>query len=298
MKPSSISKTAILAGVVLTVLLSTLAPCGGFIALHQTSRNIRPKVRQQLQAAKKGFGSSPTPQQPKKAKKSSQPPPASPAQPTPKEDNSTASSTTTTTTTTNPFEYSEPDISMGKVALDRLRRERAEARNQELQKLKEVQQVDQLIRESPEAAVIPEKVAQRMGKRMLPFVGIPLIGSMASFVGFWYMATYRDMEFQPALVATTSIVLLAVGLVGITYSIMSASWDPDREGSFFGTEEFSQNIDNIKTGLARSRENAILRDKMETGVISQEELEKAMAKETKKEKKTASFNEKMGDEMD
>jgi len=70
-----------------------------------------------------------------------------------------------------------------------------------------------MLRESPEAAVIPEKVAQRMGKRMLPFVGIPLFGAMGSFVGFWYFATYRDQEFQPALVAAVSIGLLAMGLV-------------------------------------------------------------------------------------
>lgn len=106
-----------------------------------------------------------------------------------------------------------PDLSQGKLALEKMRREKVEQRNQELRKIREVQDIDQMVRESPEAAVIPEKVAQRMGQRMLPFVGIPLFGSMASFVGFWYMATYRDMEFQPVLVATTSLVLLAVGIV-------------------------------------------------------------------------------------
>ena len=107
----------------------------------------------------------------------------------------------------------ESDMSQGKAALERMRRERAELRNQELLKVKEVQEVDAMLRESPEAAVIPEKVAQRMGKRMLPFVGVPLFGAMGSFVGFWYFATYRDQEFQPALVAAVSIGLLAVGLV-------------------------------------------------------------------------------------
>jgi hypothetical protein len=52
-----------------------------------------------------------------------------------------------------------------------------------------------------------------MGGRMLPFVGVPLFGAMGTFVGFWYMATYRDVEFEPALVAATTIVLLVVGLV-------------------------------------------------------------------------------------
>jgi hypothetical protein len=62
-------------------------------------------------------------------------------------------------------------------------------------------------------AAIPEKVATRMGQRMLPFVGAPLFLAMGTFVGFWYMATYRDLEFQPALVATSTILLLVVGLL-------------------------------------------------------------------------------------
>jgi hypothetical protein len=63
------------------------------------------------------------------------------------------------------------------------------------------------------------------------------------------------------------------GRQGITYSIMSASWDDDREGSLLGAEEFSQNVENIKTGLSRSRENAILRDKMDIGMYTQEDLD-------------------------
>ena len=105
------------------------------------------------------------------------------------------------------------DLSQGKAALEKLRRERAEQRNAELRKVKEVQDVDAMLRESPGAAVIPERVAQRMGKRMLPFVGIPIFGTMGSFVGFWYMATYRDMEYQPALVAASSIALLVASLL-------------------------------------------------------------------------------------
>jgi hypothetical protein len=117
----------------------------------------------------------------------------------------------------NPFDKStqtESDTSRGKAALDKMRREKAEERNAELQKMKAVQDVDAMMLETGgEAAVIPEKVAQRMGKRMLPFVGVPLFGGIGAFVGFWYMATYRDMEFQPVLVAGTTIALLATGLI-------------------------------------------------------------------------------------
>ena len=77
---------------------------------------------------------------------------------------------------------------------------------------------------------------------------------------------------------------------------MSASWDPDREGSFLGTDEFSKNLENIRTGLSRSRENARLRDRMNE--FSPDELEALERKEAAKEKRQQSFGDKFGDELD
>ncbi|KAL3902300.1 MAG: hypothetical protein SGILL_010872 [Bacillariaceae sp.] len=251
---------------------------------------------QSLSMAKKGFGNT-QPSTPPKKKNAPLPTPQTYDEAnavTAAAENQPPVPVTASTTTTNTAS-SPPDTSQGKAALERMIQERADARNAELQAIQQVQQIDDMVKDAP--AAIPEKVAQRMGKRMLPFVGIPLFGSMASFIGFWYMATYRDMEFQPVLVATTSLVLLAVGIVGITYSIMSASWDDDREGSMLGTDEFAQNVDNIKTGLSRSRENAILREKMQSGMYSQADLEKFEKEQSKKEK-PASFSQKMEDEMD
>mmetsp|Transcript_16520 Transcript_16520/g.45752 ORF Transcript_16520/g.45752 Transcript_16520/m.45752 type:complete len:290 (-) Transcript_16520:460-1329(-) len=204
------------------------------------------------------------------------------------------------TVITNPYVGSaaddEKDLSMGKRALDQMRRDKQEQQDAELRRMKEVKDVDQMLRDSPQAAAIPERVAQRMGKRMLPFVGVPLFGGMAVFVGFWYMATYRDLEFEPALVAASTIVILVVGLLGITYSVMSASWDEDREGSFLGGDEFQKNVDSIKDGLSRSRENARLRDQMIS--VPDAAFDNLDKKEEAKAKKSASFVEKMGDELD
>jgi hypothetical protein len=77
---------------------------------------------------------------------------------------------------------------------------------------------------------------------------------------------------------------------------MSASWDEDREGSVLGTDEFSKNLNNIKEGLTRSRETAILREKM--GEYSQEEIANLDRKDISKEKRKQSFTEKVGDELD
>jgi len=279
---------------VTTILLAAttlLAPSDGF-SFPQPSTSA---VSGALEMAKggKGFGSSPPP-----PKKKAKPVPEATALERQKDDTQITGSDDNMF---NPFDKSmqsavAQDTSRGKAALDKMRRESAEKRNAEIQKMKDVQEVDKMMLETGgEAAVIPEKVAQRMGKRMLPFVGIPLFGGMAAFIGFWYMASYRDMEFQPVLVAGTTIALLAIGLVGITYSMMSASWDPEREGSVLGTDEFSRNIDNIKGGLKRSGENAQIREQI---MIEENRSRQQQAQAKPKKPPAASLTEKMGDEFD
>jgi Photosynthesis affected mutant 68 len=66
---------------------------------------------------------------------------------------------------------------------------------------------------------------------------------------------------------------------------MSASWDEDREGDLFGVDEFQKNIGNIKEGLGRSRENAILRDRMAN--IGNDEMNMALTDLERREKAAA-----------
>eukprot|EP00551_Chaetoceros_affinis_P000679 CAMPEP_0203642932 /NCGR_PEP_ID=MMETSP0088-20131115/8354_1 /ASSEMBLY_ACC=CAM_ASM_001087 /TAXON_ID=426623 /ORGANISM="Chaetoceros affinis, Strain CCMP159" /LENGTH=289 /DNA_ID=CAMNT_0050498929 /DNA_START=1 /DNA_END=870 /DNA_ORIENTATION=+ len=193
-----------------------------------------------------------------------------------------------------------PTRNAGEEALSRLRRQKAEQRDEELRAIRDMKSVDEYIASEPDAAVIPEQVAQRMGRRMLPFVGIPLFGVMGTFIVFWYLATYRNLEFQPALVAFSTIGVLGVSLLGITYSVMSASWDPEVEGSLIGAEEFKTNLGNIQDGLKRSRENAILRDKM--AGLPEAEIQRAIRdldkRDAKAKKSKMSMDEKMDSEME
>jgi len=165
------------------------------------------------------------------------------------------------------------DISAGQSALKSMRRKEAERKDDGLRKLKELREMDQSVIEDG-APVIPERVAMRMGQRMLPFVGIPLFLGTGSFVTFWYLATYKDMEFQPVSVAAITIVLLAVSLVGITYSLFSTSWDEERDGSFLGVDEAQRNLGNVKEGLVRTSENAEIRDKLDR--MSENEIERQL----------------------
>ena len=84
---------------------------------------------------------------------------------------------------------------------------------------------------------------------------------------------------------------------------MSASWDPDREGSLLGTDEFAQNVDNIKSGLSRSRENALLREKVDMSIYTQDEMDAFDINQKRKSSSSSrptkkSFTEKMEDEME
>lgn len=191
---------------------------------------------------------------------------------------------------------SNEGVNSGQAAVAKMRREQAEKRDSELRRVKDIRDTDKMLQSSPEAAAIPEKVAMRMGKRMLPFVGIPLFGSMGAFVAFWYLATYKNVEFQPGAVATTTIAILVSGLLGITYSIVSASWDEDREGSLFGVEEFQKNVGNIQEGLQRSKENLVVRERM--AGLPEAEIEAAIADLEKRDKRQQSIKSKMGEEME
>jgi hypothetical protein len=111
---------------------------------------------------------------------------------------------------------------------------------------------------------------------------------MGAFVAFWYLATYKNQEFQPALVAFSTIGLLGVGLVGITYSVMSASWDPDREGSFLGFDEAARNLESLRGGLKRSRENTVTRERM--AGMSDAEMEVAIRDLNQREEKMMKQN--------
>ena len=81
---------------------------------------------------------------------------------------------------------------------------------------------------------------------------------------------------------------------------MSASWDPDREGDFFGFDEFQTNVKNIQQGFSRTKQNAVLRDKM--AGLSPDEIQLALKelekRETKDTKSTQSLQSKLENELE
>jgi len=290
--------TLILIGVVSRQELCSVPIVQGFALInpnnihHPTNRGLIHALSAKRRSTSKGFG---------KVKTTSS---SSPSFDT--TEGSTAVNTGSVDTTSSNNDTPTPTtvelstLTGGQEALARLRRQDAERRDEELRAIREMRDVDSIVKNDPNAAVIPERVAQRMGKRMLPFVGIPLFGVMGTFVLFWYFATYKNMEFQPTLVAYSTIGVMTIGLLGITYSVMSASWDEDVEGSLTGVDEFKKNLGSVQEGLSRSRENLLLREKMST--LSDDEYDRAIRaidkKEEKAMRKSSSLEDKLQKELE
>lgn len=76
---------------------------------------------------------------------------------------------------------------------------------------------------------------------------------------------------------------------------MSASWDPETEGSLVGFDEFKTNLGNIQDGLKRTRENAILRQKM--AGLPEAEINQAIKDLDKRDEKLRKSKMTMGEKL-
>lgn len=100
-------------------------------------------------------------------------------------------------------------------------------------------------------------VTDRILKRILTFTSAPLAVAFASPVFFYWANKIRD----PPLDVPTSVVYLASlftfgpALAGISYAIISCSYDPEREEpeGFLGSAEFARNLPEIVSQLRGGR---------------------------------------------
>jgi len=121
-----------------------------------------------------------------------------------------------------------------------------------------------------EAARVPDAVANRMITRMALFGGLPVFGGIGVFVWFYLQATKSDNVFQPTAVAAATTVPWVLGLFGIGFGALSASWDEDEPGSALGFAEIQLNVGRLLDGVKRSAKDEMLR----TEVAKSRELQR------------------------
>lgn len=94
-------------------------------------------------------------------------------------------------------------------------------------------------------AGIPAPVSQRMLRRMALFCGVPTTLGMVVFLVAYYLLSRQIVEFPKALVLLVTLGCFGLGVVGLSYGVISASWD-ESPGSLLGLSEFKLNFGRIR----------------------------------------------------
>lgn len=95
--------------------------------------------------------------------------------------------------------------------------------------------------ESENGGTIPEVVTNRMMWRMGFSVGIPLAFGLLFFPFFYYLKVVSKIDVPTWIPLVVSFLFFGSALLGVSYGIVSASWDPLREGSLLGWNEARRN---------------------------------------------------------
>ena len=101
---------------------------------------------------------------------------------------------------------------------------------------------------------IPKYVANRMARRIAFTTGIPTISGMGVFIGSYFLISKGIAEISPTVTLVSSALCFFVGLLGLSYGILSASWDFN-PGSFLGFENIKPNINRMKDAFKTNQKD-------------------------------------------
>jgi hypothetical protein len=93
---------------------------------------------------------------------------------------------------------------------------------------------------------IPEVVSRRMVSRAAFYCGVPSVLALLTFV-VSYLAIANDVFHPPtAAVLLVSLGFFGLGVLGLSYGPLSASWDEERVGNLLGWNDFKLNFGRLR----------------------------------------------------
>lgn len=103
---------------------------------------------------------------------------------------------------------------------------------------------------------IPEVVSRRMVRRIALFSGIPSGLGMLTFVISYVVVSQHYFKLPSVVVLLVSLGFFGLGVLGLSYGALSASWDEDRVGNWFGWSEFRTNFGRTIASWQEARQKA------------------------------------------
>lgn len=111
-------------------------------------------------------------------------------------------------------------------------------------------------KESASLKEIPEIVSKRMVRRMALFSGIPTGLGILSFLVFYVIVSQEWFKVPNTVVLLLSMGLFGLGVLGLSYGILSTSWDEDRLGTWWGWSDFTVNFGRLTSAWRNSKQQS------------------------------------------
>ncbi len=92
---------------------------------------------------------------------------------------------------------------------------------------------------------IPDEVNRRIIRRAAIFCGVPTGMGIATFIVSYILVIKHIVNLPTSAVVLLSMLFLGIGVLGLSYGAISASWDEGRVGSWWGGEEFKTNFGHL-----------------------------------------------------
>ena len=92
---------------------------------------------------------------------------------------------------------------------------------------------------------IPDEVNRRLTRRAAIFCGVPTGLGLTTFIISYILVSKHIFNLPTSAVVLLSMLFLGIGVLGLSYGAISASWDEGRVGSWWGGEEFKKNFGHL-----------------------------------------------------
>ena len=100
---------------------------------------------------------------------------------------------------------------------------------------------------------IPREVANRMARRVAIATGVPSLMGMAVFVISYLVVSRGILDVPPGITLLGSGFFFLLGLVGLSYGVLSASWEP-QPGTFLGLEHLKPNLQRLRSSIKAQKQ--------------------------------------------
>ena len=107
-----------------------------------------------------------------------------------------------------------------------------------------------------EEMAVPKIVSNRMVRRMALFCGVPTALGIATFIAS-YLIVSQGFKLPNVAVLLVSMGFFGLGVLGLSYGVLSASWDEEVLGSKLGWQEFTVNWGRMVSAWRSTRKKNV-----------------------------------------